>query len=69
MSVFDGSIILDLLWEFFDLLVVEVDENGKVIVKEVGEVKVELKNVEKVFGEFMVIVEVEKNEFQIKEIV
>lgn len=63
MSVFDGSIILDLLWEFFDLLVVEVDENGKVIVKEVGEVKVELKNVEKVFGEFMVIVEVEKNEF------
>lgn len=66
-SVPDGSIISDPLWESSDPSVVEVDENGKVTAKEAGEAKVELKNAEKVLGEFTVIVEAEKNESQTKE--
>ena len=59
-SVPDGSIISDPLWESSDPSVVEVDENGKVTAEEAGEAKVELKNAEKVLGEFTVIVEAEK---------
>lgn len=66
-SVPDGSIISDPLWESSDPSVIEVDENGKVTAKEAGEAKVELKNAEKVLGEFTVIVEAEKNESQTKE--